>query len=156
MKLSSIVFLLIAGVIAIASGWIYQSQTTSGLAKPELEIPVDIDYYLSQVTYKVMNDDGNLDYRLSTPYLEHYKHEDVSRLETPIIDLYRNNEHWRVQATAAELRHEENTLSLINNVAMDKAGEKPVSIKADKAVFDMDNNIYKLTNTKSIYYHESS
>ena len=156
MKFSSVIILLLTGVVAIAAGWIYQSQTSISVAKSELEIPVDIDYYLSKVTYRVMNDEGNLDYRLRSPYLQHYKSEDISRLDAPEIDIYRNNEHWRVQATTAEMRHQENTLSLINDVAMEKQGDKPVQIRADKAVFDLDNNVYLLTNTKSIYYHESS
>ncbi len=156
MKLSSIIMLIITGVFAIAAGWVYQSQTSSSVAKPELEIPVDIDYYLSKVTYKVMNDEGNLDYSLSSPYLRHFKREDISRLDTPLIDIYRNNEHWRVQAKSAELLHQQNTLNLISNVAMEKTGNNPITIKADKAVFDMDKNVYLLTNTKSIYYHEPS
>jgi len=156
MKLSSIIILLVAGVFAIAAGWIYQSQTSTSAVKPELEIPVDIDYYLSKVTYKVMNDEGNLDYRLRSPYLQHFKREDISRLDAPEIDIYRNNEHWRVKANSAEMRHEENILNLVNDVAMEKVGDRPVIIKADKAVFDMNTNVYLLTNTKSIYYHESS
>jgi len=156
MKFSRIIIVLVAGVVAIAVGWIYQSQTSTSVVKPELEIPVDIDYYLAKVTYRVMNDDGNLDYQLRSPYLEHYKREDISRLDAPEIDIYRNNEHWHIRALSAEMRHQENTLSLIDKVAMEKQGNKPVQIKADKAEFDLDNNVYLFTNTKSIYYHESS
>ncbi len=185
MKLSGIILVLSAGIIAIAVGWIYQSQKKPAEARTELEIPVDIDYYLSKVTYRVMAKSGNLDYELRSPYLQHFKQEDISRIDLPEIDIFRNDQHWQVKAKTAEIRHQQNTLLLIDNVLMQRQGEEPLQlsakllrfesdnnlligdqgvtitgintqIDAENAVFDLDKNIYRMTNTRAIYNHEKS
>ncbi|MDH5353649.1 MAG: LPS export ABC transporter periplasmic protein LptC [Gammaproteobacteria bacterium] len=152
MKISSIAIVLGAGLIAIAAGWVYQSQTTTSISKPELEIPVDIDYFLSRVKYRVMAKSGKLDYELSSPYLQHFKQQDISRLETPEIKVFRNQEPWQMLADRAELQHQENILEFVDNVRLQS---KNTDIMADKAIFDLDENIYHLTNTKAIYYNEN-
>ncbi len=156
MKLSGIVFVIMAGIVAIAAGWIYQSQTSTSISKPELDIPVDIDYYLSEVAYRAMDKNGQLNYELKTPYLQHFKHEDISRMDKPEMAIYRDDDLWQVQANSAEMLHQQNKVKLIDQVLMEKKGDKPVKINADKAVFDLDNNIYLLTNTRTIYYNENS
>ncbi len=153
MKFSSIAIVVAAGLIAIAVGWVYQSQTSTSVSKPELEIPVDIDYFLSQVKYRVMAKNGKLDYELRSSYLQHFKQQDISRLEMPEIKIFRNQEPWEMQADRAELQHQENILEFVDNVRLQG---KNTDIRADKAVFDLDENVYRLTNTKAIYYNESS
>lgn len=181
MKLSSIILVVSAGIIAIAVGWIYQSQTKPAETRTELEIPVDIDYYLSGVKYRVMAKSGELDYELRSPYLQHFKPGDISRIDTPEIDIFRKNQHWKIEAKTAEMLHQENTLYLIDKVLMQKQGEQPLQlttellrfesdsdrviaeqavqligkntqIDADKALFELGKNIYTLTNTKAVYY----
>jgi len=185
MKISSVFLLITAIVIAVAAGWIYQSQSKISETRAELEIPVDIDYYLSKVNYRVMNEQGLLDYQLKTPYLQHYRGDDISKIDTPKIDIYRKNEHWQVSAQNAEMLHKINTLKLIDDVLMEKQSEEKMrlsaevmhfesdldritgernvrlisrnsQIDADKAVFDLDKNIYRLTNTRAFYNNEKS
>ncbi len=185
MKLSSIVLVLGAGIAATAIGWIYQSQNKPDEIRSELEIPVDIDYYLSQVKYRAMAKSGALDYELRSPYLQHFKRDDISRVDTPAIDIYRSNQHWQVEAKTAEILHQQNILFLKGDVLMQRQGEEPMllstkllrfesdndlvvgdkgvtitrknsKIDADKAVFDLEKNVFLLTNTKAIYYHEKS
>lgn len=153
MRFSSIAIVVVAGFIAIAVGWVYQSQTTTSVSKAELEIPIDIDYFLTQVKYRVMAKSGKLDYELRSPYLQHFKQQDISRLETPEIKIFRNQKPWQMQADRAELLHQENILEFINNVRLQG---KNADIRADKAIFDLDENVYRLTNTKAIYYNENS
>ena len=185
MKISSVFLLMSAIVIAVAAGWIYQSQSKVSETRVELEIPIDIDYYLSAVNYRVMNEQGLLDYRLKTPYLQHYRVDDISKIDTPVIDIFRKNQHWQVSAQSAEMLHKINTLKLVDDVLMEKqseekmlvraevmhfesdldqiTGERDVrlinrnsQINADKAVFDLDKNIYRLTNTRAFYNNEKS
>ena len=180
MKISSVFLSISAVVIAIAAGWIYQSQSKVSETRAEIEIPVDIDYYLSKVSYRVMNEEGMLDYHLRTPYLRHYRGDDISKIDKPEIDIFRKNEHWQVVAQTAEMLHKFNILKLIDNVVMEKQSEevmlfsaeimqfesdldlvtserrvrlvsKNSQIDADKAVLDLDKNIYRFTNTRAIY-----
>ncbi len=185
MKLSSIVLVLGAGIIAIVIGWIYQSQNKPAENRTELEIPIDIDYYLSQLTYRAMAKSGALDYELRSPYLRHYRRDDISRIDTPEIDIYRNDQHWQVEANTAEILHQENILYLKDDVLMQRQsgdamqlrtkllrfesdndliiGEQGVTITgkntnidADGAVFELDKNLYSLTNAKAVYYYEKN
>ena len=185
MKISSLFLLISAVVIAIAAGWIYQSQSKVSETHAQIEIPVDIDYYLSEVQFRVMNEEGVLDYQLRTPYLQHFRGDDISKMDKPEIDIYRKNQHWQVVAQTAELHHRLNTLKLIDNVLMEKQGDDPMlfsaeimhfesdldlvtseqrvrlvsknsQIDADKAVFDLDKNIYRFTNTRAVYNNENS
>ncbi len=156
MKLARIALVVMAGIAAIAVGWIYQSQTSISISKQELEIPVGIDYYLSAVSFRAMDKNGKLHYALKTPYLQHFKSSDISRMDSPEMAIYRDSEIWQVQANSAEMLHQQNTVNLIDQVTMEKNGNKPVKINADKAVFDLDNNVYLLTNTRAIYYNENS
>ncbi|MCP4487219.1 MAG: LPS export ABC transporter periplasmic protein LptC [Gammaproteobacteria bacterium] len=156
MKLSRIALVVVTGIVAIAVGWIYQSQTSINIAKPELEIPVDIDYYLSTVAYRAMDKNGQLHYTLKTPYLRHFKRDDISRMDKPEMAIYSDNELWQVRADSAEMLHRQNTVNLIDRVLMEKKGGRPAEISADKALFDLDNNVYLLTNTRAIYYDENN
>jgi len=180
MKLSSLFLLIFAVVGGIAAGWVYQSQVKVSDARAEVEIPVDIDYYLSKVSYRVMNEAGVLDYHLRTPYLQHFRGDDISKIDMPEIDIFRSRDHWQVVAQTAEMHHKINILRFIDDVIMEKQGEEAVSlsaelmqfetdldlvtserqvrmlsknaqINADKAVLDLDKNIYRFTNTRGIY-----
>jgi len=185
MKTSRLYLLIPAMVIAIAAGWIYQSKVGVKEPRTKLEIPVDIDYYLAEAKFRVMNQEGQLDYQMKTPYLQHIRGDDISEIDTPEIDIYRKNEHWQVTAQSARMMHKMNTLTLIDDVLMAKQGDKPMlfsaeimhfesdldlvtserkvrmvsdksSINADHAVFDLDKNIYRFTNTQAIYHNEKS
>ena len=185
MKPSIIGVVLIAGLFAIAAGWIYQSLSTSLVTRPALDIPSDIDYFMTDFTYRVIDKTGNLDYQFQSRYLEHYTEDDVSRIEAPVLLVYETNDHWRVEAVIGELYHRSNTMQLSDNVVMQKMGSDPMLVRsenilfepdrdlfvadqglviespnaliaADEAVFDLHNQVYKLKNTKAVYYDENS
>ncbi|MCP4433160.1 MAG: LPS export ABC transporter periplasmic protein LptC [Gammaproteobacteria bacterium] len=180
MKLTTIILVLLSGIVAIAVGWVYQSRIQHTESRAELEIPLDIDYYLSGVTYRVMSKTGNLDYDLKSPYLVHYKHEDLSRIETPLMNIYRKDQHWHIQARVAELLHQSDTFNLIDNVIFERKGKNPITmntallsfdidndivtgqngvqvisdnarIDADSAIFNLDKNIYSMSKTIAVY-----
>lgn len=181
MKLTTIVLVLLAGFAAIAAGWIYQSKIQPAVSSAELEIPLDIDYYLSGVRYRAMSKTGQLDYELRSPYLEHYKLEDISRIDTPRMNIYRNGQHWQAQSQMAELQHQTKVLSLIDDVIFERTDDEPVKmttsllsfdsnndmvvsekgvqivsdkaqINADSGVFDLRRNIYSLNRASAVYY----
>jgi LPS export ABC transporter protein LptC len=185
MRPSIIVVVLIAGLIAIAAGWIYQSRSTSLAIRPALDIPSDIDYFMTDFTYRVIDETGNLDYQFQSRYLEHYTQDDISRIEAPVVLVYETNDDWRAEAVIGEMRHRSNTMQLSDNVVMQKMGGDPMLVRsesiifepdrdlfvadqglviessnaliaADEAVFDLHNQVYKLKNTKAVYYDENS
>ncbi len=176
-----VVIVVITG--AIAAGWISESRSKLAAARPELVIPTDIDYFLAEVKYQIFNSTGALDYQLYSPYMEHFPLNDISRIKYPIVNVYRENGDWNVYARNGELMHQQNVLQLSDNVVVKRLGPNAIKISsesmlfepdsdrltsernvviesdnsrisADKAVFDLHNQVYLMKNTRSIYNHE--
>lgn len=185
MKALTSIMVFVAVLGAVAVGWIYQSRSQDILSGPELEIPTDIDFFLSQMKYRVFNESGDLDYQLNSPYLEHFIKDDISRIEQPIIRIYRDNSDWQVKASRGDILHQQEWLRLENNVVLQKLGGESIQfrsesmlfkpeqdllvseenviieydnarISGDEAIFDLRNEVYLLKNTRAIYYHADS
>lgn len=184
MKPYYIIVVIVVILGAIAAGWVYESRSKLATAEPELEIPTDIDYFLAKVKYRIFNRTGALDYQLESPYMEHFPRDDISRIQQPIVDVYRKNGNWNIRAMKGELRHQQNVLLLSDNVVVKRLGPNPMQISSesmlfepdrdritserkvviesdnsrisgDMAVFDLHNQVYSMKHTRSIYNHES-
>jgi LPS export ABC transporter protein LptC len=174
------VFITVLGAIAV--GWVYESRSKNNLARPELEIPTDIDFFLSQLNYRVFNSSGGLDYQLQSPYLEHFIKNDISRIEQPVIQVFREGGDWQVEALNGTIFHQQEWVQLDNNVVMEQMGAESIRVRSDsilfkpgqdlvstkttviiesngaritgdQAIFDLRNEVYSLNNTRAIYYH---
>ena len=177
------VFITVLGAIAV--GWVYESRSKNNLARPEIEIPTDIDFFLSQLKYRVFNSSGGLDYQLQSPYLEHFIKNDISRIQQPVIQIYRESGDWQVEALYGAILHRQEWVQLDNNVVMEKLGTESIRIRSDsiifkpdqdqvsiktsviiesngaritgdQAIFDLRNEVYSLKNTRATYYHADS
>ena len=170
---------------AIAVGWVYESRSKNNIARAELEIPTDIDFFLSQLNYRVFNKSGNLDYQLQSPYLEHFIKDDISRIEQLMMRIYRESGNWLLKALRGNILHQQEWVQLDKDVVMQKMGAESIQvlsdsiifkpdqdlvsskstviieterakITGDQAIFDLRNEIYSLKNTRAIYYHADS
>lgn len=168
---------------AIVIGWFYEPKITTN--RPNLEIPTDIDYFLSELQYQSMNNQGNLDFEMQSPYLEHLTVANISLIDKPTMQIYRDADDWQIESLTGKLFHEQNSLELENNVIMWREGNNPlqvrsefmlfqpdldlvsakktIEVKSDTAiihgtegVFDLKNKVYTLKNTRAIYYSENS
>jgi LPS export ABC transporter protein LptC len=182
MRPLTIILIFIAVLGAIAVGWVYESRSKDTLVQPELEIPTDIDFFLSSMDYRAFNKSGNLDYQLQSPYLEHFIKDDISRIETPLIHVYRDSGDWQIKAARGNILHRQEWLQLDKNVVMQRLGANAMQVRSesmlfkpdqdliasqgrvtiesssakisgDNAVFDLRNNVYSLKNTRGIYFH---
>ena len=185
MKLRLLVLVIILGICAIALGWVYESRLRPEDEKTDLNIPSNIDYFLTNLHYRAMNIEGTLDYEFNSPRLEHYPGADVSTIEQPSVQIYRETDHWLVDALDGELLHGENILRLRNQVVIQKRGDNPFQmytesirfepdrdlvsseakvlirskqgqIEAEQAVFDLAGQIYRFSKTHSVFYHDDS
>jgi lipopolysaccharide export system protein LptC len=184
MKPFYVVALIVVIFAAITVGWVYQSRSKLATVSPELEIPTDIDYFLAELKYQIINKTGSLDYQLNSPYLEHFPRDDISLIRQPVIDVYRETGDWNIQAQKGELNHQQNLLLLSDDVVVKRLGANALQISAesmlfepdrdlitsdkrvviesdnsrvsgDMAVFDLHNQVYSMKNTRSIYNHDS-
>ena len=172
-------------IAAIAVGWVYESNLRPKEQKARLAIPDDIDYFLTNINYRSLDADGELDFQMFSPRLEHYPHNDVSSIEIPSMQIYGESDPWQVDANTGELLHGENMMWLRQNVVMQKQGERPMQvytesirfepdrdlvtaesdilmlsqqarIEAEHAVFDLAGKVYKFKNTRAVYHREES
>lgn len=176
---------IIAIIGAIAVGWIYESRSKDLLTRPDLEIPTDIDFFLSSMAYRVFDKSGNLNYQLQSPYLEHFVKDDISRIKQPEIRVLREESDWLVKASHGEILHSQEWLKLEENVILKKIGTETLKVQSesmlfkpeldlivseatvtmesdsanisgDQAIFDLRREIFSLKNTRAIYYHADS
>lgn len=178
-----IAMIALATIVAITMGWFYEPKKT--ISRPDLEIPTDIDYFLSKVRYKSMNDLGHLDFEMQSPYLEHLTASNISLIDKPTMQIYRDADDWQIKSLHGKLFHEQNSLQLEDNVIMLREGNNPLRVRSEvmlfqpdldlvsakktieiksgaaiihgsEGVFDLKNRVYSLKNTKAIYYRENS
>lgn len=185
MKSRILILLLIIGIGAIAIGWVYESRLRPGIEKAELIIPEDIDYFLTNLNYRVMTATGNLDYEFISRRMEHHPQTDVSYIEVPSLQIYRQSDLWQVDALQGEIQHRDNLMRLHDQVVIKKQGDNPLQlytnsirfepdrdlvtiessvlmqtkqarIEAEQAVFNLSDKIYSLRKARAIYYHDNS
>jgi len=185
MKSRTLIFVVIVGIGAIAVGWIYQSQSRFEVDRAELVIPDNIDYFLTDLKYRVMTESGTLDYEFQSKRLEHRPRNDVSHIEVPSLQIYRDGGQWQVDSQQGELQHQNNLLRLQDQVVMLRLGANPIQIytesirfeperdtitsessilmqsstariEAEHATFDLANNVYSLKKASTIYYDGNS
>ena len=181
MKLHLLVFILVFGVLAIAVGWIYESRLRAPAQPAMLDIPDNIDYFLTNLHYRAVDDLGRLDYEFESRRLEHRPLNDTSLIEQPALRIFRDSERWRVSAQQGELRHADNLMWLRRQVVAHKSGGLPFElrtesmrfdpardlvqsdsgvllrgqrsrIEADSAVFDLAARVYRLSRTRALYH----
>jgi LPS export ABC transporter protein LptC len=185
MNLRMLVLVIILGIAAIALGWVYESRLRPQDEKAELIIPNNIDYFLTNLHYRAMNTQGTLDFEFNSPRLEHYPSTDVSDIAVPSLKIYREADHWLVDALNGEFLHRDNLLRLRNQVVIQKLGDNPIQmytesirfepdrnlvtseakvllrsnqaqIEAEQAIFDLAAKVYRFNKTHSVYSHGDS
>ena len=183
MKSRLFIFIVVIGLMALAAGWVYESRlrTMPDTAVPE--IPDNIDYFLTNLNYRAVDADGNLEYEFSSSRLEHRPLNDISHIQLPSLKIYRDADRWQVNAELGELQHADNLLWLRRQVLMQKSGAIPFElrtesiqfdpardlvrsdsgvlmqsrqarIEADTAVFDLAGKVYRLGKTRAVYYDD--
>jgi LPS export ABC transporter protein LptC len=184
MNLRILVLVFVLGIGAIAVGWVYESHLRTKIERADLIIPDNIDYYLTNLHYRVMKTDGNVDYEFNSPRLEHYPRTDVSVIEVPSLQIFRARDHWQVDAINGEFVHQDNILHLRDQVVMQRHGNNPMQmygesisfepdrdlvtsdakismrtkqarIDAEQAFFDLAGKVYRFNKTRATYYHEN-
>lgn len=185
MKARILIFMLVLGLGAVAVGWVYESQLRQRVQPGEIAVPDNIDYFLTNLNYRVMTPEGNLDFVFDSRRLEHYSRDDVSRIETPALQIFREAAQWQIDALEGEFEHAANLLHLRREVVMQKTGPDTIElrtesirfeperdlissdvavvltsrdtrIEADAAVFDLADRVYRLSNARAVYRNEDS
>ena len=185
MKSRLFLLMIFLGFGAVAIGWVYESSLRPTQEKTSLLFPDDIDYFLTNMRYRELNADGDLDFEFYTPRLEHYPLGDISSIEVPSMQIETDTGPWQVDAITGEFRHQQNLLHLRQQVVMLKQGNAPMQvytesisfepvrqlvlahseilmlnrqarIKAQSAEFDLAAKVYRFDQARTVYRNEDS
>ena len=185
MKIRTYILIAVLGVSAIATGWFYESRVRTAQQKAELEIPENIDYFLTHLDYRAMAETGHPDFAFQSPRLEHHPVTDISHIQIPSIQIFRDPDPWLVDARKGEYQHRDNVLRLMHQVVMRREGIEPIEIYAERmrfepdidlvtsesdiviesevsrieaehAVFNLADRVYSMRNARTTYHNDQS
>ena len=120
MKYGALLLFVTVGLLAIISGWLLETREEQTPSLVENDFPVEIDYFLKSVSIKVTNDEGRPDYILRSPYLDHLTGDDISRINSPAITVFRKEDTWQVTANQGEMFHKLNWFELNQDARLPK------------------------------------
>ena len=141
MKARVVILLLVLGLGAIAVGWVYESRLRQTIETRQLDIPDNIDYFLTNLNYRAMTSAGKVDFIFDSPRLEHFPRQDVSRIETPALQVFQDSELWLIDALHGEFAHRDNRLQLRDQVLVQKDGPEQLELHAEVLDFEPDRDL---------------
>ena len=119
-KLHYLTALLIVILLAIASGWIFESIENNPTLTKE-KVRHDPDYFLHHFTATTMDANGKPSYKVTAEHLEHYPDDDSMKLQTPFFSFYENNiKTWTAQAHEATVVEDGEKIHLSGEVVLNQ------------------------------------
>lgn len=83
--------------------------------------PEQIDFFVDQAHTLQFQDDGQLNYELSTERLEHVQQTDISYAQAPQMKIYRNTpQPWTIESARAEIAPQGAEIELIDAVQVQR------------------------------------
>jgi len=117
-KLHYFTALLLIILLAIASGWIFESIENNPILTKEKPRHIP-DYFLKNFTSTTMNNRGDIAYKVKAKQLEHYPDDGSMKLLQPIFSFYENNiKIWTAQANEALILQNNEKIHLKGNVIL--------------------------------------
>ena len=135
-----LIFVFVIGA-AIAIGWYIDRPSPLSRTAP-LEVPDNVDYYLTLFNYQSLDQLGQLHYQLKSPYLEHFRREDISQIQQPDLNVYQDEQHWHASSESGLLRHETEVLEMNNQVTLtQKTGTDLTRLTSDQIIFISEKDV---------------
>jgi LPS export ABC transporter protein LptC/lipopolysaccharide transport protein LptA len=145
-KLHYLTALLLIILLAIASGWIFESiEKNPQLTKEKLRH--DPDYFLRNFTSTTMNNDGKPSYQVKAKHLEHYPDDDSMKLQHAKFLFYENNvKSWTAQASEALMLQKKEIMHLKGDVVFQQIltankNNTPIILKAKQLTLEPKHNL---------------
>lgn len=143
-KLHYLTALLIVILLAIASGWIFESFENNPILSDE-KVRHDPDYYLHGFTATTMDANGKPSYKVTAKHLEHYPDDDSMKLQTPFFSFYENNiKTWTAQAHEAIIVENGEKIHLSGEVILNQikisTKDIPAILTTEQLTIESDND----------------
>ena len=150
-KLHYLTALLLIILLAVFSGWVFETIEKSPILKKE-KLRHDPDYFLKGFTSTTMNNTGKPAYQIKAEHLEHYPDDDSMMLRQPFFSFYENNSKtWTAQANEAIFLQKTQQIHLKGNVILNQIltsnkNNLPIKLMAEQLTIEPEKN---LAHTKS-------
>jgi len=117
-KLHYLTALLLIILLAIVSGWVFESIDKNPILPTE-KLRHNPDYFLKEFTATTMDKSGKPAYQIKASHLEHYPDDGSMKLESPFITFYENNiKSWTAQANEAIILKDNEKIHLTGDVVL--------------------------------------
>ena len=154
-KLHYLTALLLIILLAIASGWIFESIEKSPILTKEV-VRHDPDYFLQNFTATTMDITGKPAYQVKADYLEHYPDDDSMKLKQPVFTFYENNiKTWIAQANEAVILQKNQIIHLNGNVILKQLSNPNESVKKEVSLINLEANQLTIEPERSIAHTKS-
>lgn len=150
-KLHYLTALLLIILLAIVSGWIFESIENSPIRTKE-KLRHDPDYFLENFTATTMDKTGKPSYKIEAQHLEHYPDDNSMKLEHPLFSFYENNiKNWTIKADRAVVLQDSKIIHFNGNVVLNQEvsankDTRPMVFTAAQLTVEPERN---LAHTKS-------
>lgn len=119
-KLHYLTALLLIILLAVVSGWIFESIENSPVLTKE-KLRHDPDYFLKNFTATTMDNTGKPVYQVKANHLDHYPDDDSMKLQQPLFSFYENNiKTWTAQANEAIVLQQSEIIHLMGDVVLNQ------------------------------------
>lgn len=145
-KLHYLTALLLIILLAVVSGWIFESIENAPILTQE-KVRHDPDYFLKNFTATTMDDTGKPAYQVKANHLEHYPDDDSMYLIKPFFSFYENNQKiWTAQANEAHVLKNSEIIHLkgevvLNNILNSSKNNEPMLLTAEQLTIEPEKNI---------------
>ncbi len=152
-------YLAFVGLLLIFSFYPNETPTTSSPLETEKH---DSDYYMQGVIIHLYDEKGNQLTQMESVKLAHFKHQDQSLLESPLIQMNQTDgSHWQLKAKQGKIIKDKNLIEMIDQVVIEGANQQATStqINTQHLIIDLQNT--RATTDKAItishqYYQTTS
>lgn len=117
-KLHYFTVLLLIILLAVVSGWVFESIDHKPIFTKE-KLRHDPDYFLKNFTATTIDKTGKPAYKIKAQYLEHFPDDDSMMLQYPLFSFYENNiKIWTAQANEAHILKNNEKIHLSGKVVL--------------------------------------
>ncbi len=150
MRLFHVLLMIIGMISAVTVGWFYDNRPILTRVST-LQVPDNIDYYLSAVKYRSLDELGKTRYQLQSPYLEHYIREDRSLITHPDIHYFIDTGPWHIRAQQGELLHKTDQITLTEQVSLQRIdAQDPMQLQSDRVEFNPQSDTIHIPNALTV------
>jgi len=115
------IFLLFVISTALFSSWLLRSiETNDEIVSKDTDL--NRDYYLEDFSTVIMDKTGTPYYKLSSPHLDHYPVNQITKIKKPELFIYNSQEYpWKLIANNAQISNNGNQIDFSGNVKLNKS-----------------------------------